>query len=75
MKGCHIYLVQHKTLPQQWLSGRVLALRAEGHGFDQRPRHTKDKKMIQNASLLTSQHLRICLVSPKPHETRGPKGP
>ena len=37
---------------------------AGGRGFDARPRHTYDSiKMVQYASLLSAQHIRICLDS------------
>ena len=43
---------------------RAFAPRAGGRGFDPRPRHTKDViKMVPDASLLGTQHIRTGLAS------------
>jgi len=39
---------------------RAFTLKAAGHAFDPRPRHTKDViKMVPDAPLLSTQHIKM----------------
>ena len=48
-------------------NGRASASGAGGRGFESRPRHTKDVKMIPVATLLGAQHYKASTGSPLTH--------